>query len=72
VLRGHSGLEALGGGSFEEVVRSPLGNCSINTHQESPNRSTWRSERLSPKVTGGGDFPFEGRSLEIEFVPPER
>jgi hypothetical protein len=31
VLRGHSGLEALGGGSFEEVVRPPLGNCSINT-----------------------------------------
>jgi hypothetical protein len=28
------GLEALGGGSFEEVVRPPLGNCSLNT----PNR----------------------------------
>jgi hypothetical protein len=25
------GLEALGGGSFEEVVRPPLGNCSLNT-----------------------------------------
>jgi hypothetical protein len=24
-------LEALGGGSFEEVVRPPLGNCSLNT-----------------------------------------
>jgi hypothetical protein len=39
VLRGHSGLEALGGGSFEEVVRPPLGNCSINTlerHRVSP------------------------------------
>jgi hypothetical protein len=33
VLRGHSGLEALGGGSFEEVVRPPLGNCSIHTHR---------------------------------------
>jgi hypothetical protein len=33
MLRGHSGLEALGGGSFEEVLRPPLGNCSINTHR---------------------------------------
>jgi hypothetical protein len=32
VLREHSGLKALGGGSFEEVVRPQLGNCSINTH----------------------------------------
>jgi hypothetical protein len=31
VSRGNSGLEALGGGSFEEVVRPSLGNCSINT-----------------------------------------
>jgi hypothetical protein len=36
VLRGHSGLEALGGGSFEEVVRPPPGNCSINTHGLAP------------------------------------
>jgi hypothetical protein len=36
VLRGHSGLEALGGGSFEEVVRPPLGNCSLNTHWSGP------------------------------------
>jgi hypothetical protein len=34
VLRGHSGLEGLGGGLFEEVVRPPLGNCSINTHEQ--------------------------------------
>jgi hypothetical protein len=27
------GLEALGGGSFEEVVRPPLGNCSLNTQE---------------------------------------
>jgi hypothetical protein len=31
VLREHSGMEALGGGFFEEVIRPPLGNCSINT-----------------------------------------
>jgi hypothetical protein len=31
VLREHTGLEALGGGSFEEVVRPPPGKCSINT-----------------------------------------
>jgi hypothetical protein len=35
VLRGHSGLEALGGGLFEEMVQTPLGNCSINTHERS-------------------------------------
>jgi hypothetical protein len=28
-------MEALGGGSFEEVVRPPLGNCSLNTHKQS-------------------------------------
>jgi hypothetical protein len=32
VLRGHSELEALGGGLFEEMVQTPLGKCSINTH----------------------------------------
>jgi hypothetical protein len=32
VLGGHSGLEALGGGLFEDVVQTPLGKCSINTH----------------------------------------
>jgi hypothetical protein len=31
-LERHSGLEALGGGVFEEMVQTPLGNCSINTH----------------------------------------
>jgi hypothetical protein len=36
VLRGHSGLEALGGGLFEEVVQTPLGKCSINTHSAFP------------------------------------
>jgi hypothetical protein len=33
VFRWHTGLDALDGGSFEEVVRPPLGNCSINTHK---------------------------------------
>jgi hypothetical protein len=33
VLRGHSGVEALGGGLFEEVIRPPLGKCSLNTHR---------------------------------------
>jgi hypothetical protein len=31
-LRGHSGLKALGGGLIEEVVRTPLGKCSLKTH----------------------------------------
>jgi hypothetical protein len=39
VLRGHSGMEALGGGLFEEVVRPPLGNCSLNTHFAGPGSS---------------------------------
>jgi hypothetical protein len=30
-LERNSGLEALGGGVFEEMVQTPLGNCSINT-----------------------------------------
>jgi hypothetical protein len=36
-LESTQGLEALGGGSFEEVVRPPLGNCSINTHADDVN-----------------------------------
>jgi hypothetical protein len=33
-LGGHTGMEALGGGSFEEMVRPPPGNCSLNTQYE--------------------------------------
>jgi hypothetical protein len=40
VLTGHSGLEVLGEGSFEELVRPPLGNCSINTHRRLSGWST--------------------------------
>jgi hypothetical protein len=53
VLRGNSGLEALGGGSFEEVVRPPLGNCSINTHMTG----------ATIKDRGGGTNVLLGRAF---------
>jgi hypothetical protein len=49
-------LEALGGGSFEEVVRPPLGNCSINTHisPETRRGDGMAQARHSSKGSGPG------------------
>jgi hypothetical protein len=60
VLRGHSGLEALGGGSFEEVVRPPLGNCSINTYIAQAQAG---SRGVLPDTVSGGVLRANGRGF---------
>jgi hypothetical protein len=65
VLRGHSGMEELGGGLFEEMVQTPLGNCSINTHMVRRLRGTW----LHRRMRGRARSPSEPSGLIKSLAP---